>query len=214
MFLESIPESGENDQGDRLLQPSGEAADVEKGRRVRPRMVGVEKAYNKIRLRVRRQWLDTPMLALIVIAILFASLMLDHLVNGSRRHASKPFEVVKWTKPEGFKIIGLVFFGRLATVEILGCYLKQNLVSNGGYLDEVQFIALKASEETLAWLDQQLLTTHEYRKVVMEDPSFEMAWNNTVERGNMYIKIDDDLVCRMYSCFHSGANENVTGLSQ
>lgn len=45
----------------------------------------------------------------------------------------------KWTKPEHLKVIALIFYGRPETVSILDCYMKQNLVSNGGLLDEVHW---------------------------------------------------------------------------
>src|ERR1700710_1343156 len=46
-----------------------------------------------------------------------------------------------WQRPEGLKkIVGLVFYGRPETVSILDCYLKRNLVQNGGMLDEVVWI--------------------------------------------------------------------------
>jgi hypothetical protein len=44
------------------------------------------------------------------------------------------------TKPEGLKVIALVFFGRVDRISILDCYLRQNLVLNGGWLDEVIFV--------------------------------------------------------------------------
>ncbi len=99
-------------------------------------------------------------------------------------------------------------------MEILDCHLKKNLVSNGGYLNEVQFVAVKATEEDIAWLDQLLLSADEYQKIVMKHMSYEKVWNNTVERKHMYIKIDDDLVCQMFSYVLSDADGNVTGLSQ
>lgn len=218
MSFESISRSSvEGDQNDRLLESPSEVADVEKGQQRRRQADSIESTYNTVRLWAERQWQNTPSLkvayltyTLILVATLFALLLLSPFGNGLRRNDSKPSGVAKWSKPEGFKIIGLVFFGRRPTVEILDCYLKKNLVSNGGYLDEVQFVTLKATEEDLAWLDQLLLGTNEYRKVVTnleKDEGAAKVWNDTVERNHMYIKIDDDLVCSMFLYFPSDANE-------
>ena len=222
MSFESISRSSvEGDQYDRLLESPSEAADIEKGHQDRRQEDSIESTYNIVRLWAERKWKKTPSFkvayltyALIVAVTLFALLLLSPLGNEPRRSASKASGVAKWSKPEGFKIIGLVFFGRRATLEILDCYLKKNLVSNGGYLDEVQFVAVKATEEDLAWLDQLLLSTNEYQKIVEKEMSYEKVWNNIVERKHMYIKIDDDLVCRMFSRSSSDADVNVAGLSQ
>jgi hypothetical protein len=40
-------------------------------------------------------------------------------------------------RPKDTRIIGLIFFGRRDRASILDCYLKNNLVSSGGWLDEV-----------------------------------------------------------------------------
>ena len=40
-------------------------------------------------------------------------------------------------RPIDTRIIGLIFFGRRDRALILDCYLKNNLVSSGGWLDEV-----------------------------------------------------------------------------
>lgn len=36
-------------------------------------------------------------------------------------------EITEWEKPEGMKIVALVFYGRRRYVEILDCYLKVHL---------------------------------------------------------------------------------------
>jgi hypothetical protein len=40
-------------------------------------------------------------------------------------------------RPKDTRIIGLIFFGRRDRASILDCYLKNNLVNSGGWLDEV-----------------------------------------------------------------------------
>lgn len=206
MSFESFSRSSaENDQADPLLEPR-EAADIEKGQERRPQAFSIESTYHTVTLWAKTQWQNAPpfklvyiLYALFVIATLLALLLLNPLGIGLRRNAWKPPGVARWSKPEGFKIIGLVFFGRRATVEILDCYLKKNLVSNGGYLDEVLFVALKSTEEDDAWLRNLLLTAEEYQMVMMKGNTYEEVWNHTVERNHMYIKIDDDLVCPIVS---------------
>lgn len=192
--------SVDGNQDDRLLESSSEAADVEKWQENRPQLGSIRSTYNTVRLWAEEQRQKTPPLkvvhkkyTLIVIATLFALLLLNSLRTGMQRNTWKPSGVAQWSKPEGVKIIGLVFFGRRTTVEILDCYLKKNLVSNGGYLDEVHFAVLRATEEDVAWLDQLLPSANEYKKV-MKDMDFMTVWNKSVERNHMYIKIDDDLV--------------------
>lgn len=100
-----------------------------------------------------------------------------------------------WTKPEGVKIIALVFYGRVETVSILDCYLKQNLVSNGGFLDEVHWAANTDDRERLNYLDSLVKSSDSYIKIKLPGLGFDSIWANAVKRGNIYIKIDDDVVC-------------------
>ena len=102
-----------------------------------------------------------------------------------------------WAKPEGFKIIGLLFYGRPDTVGILDCYLRKNLVRNGGFLDEVQFVINTDKKDDIDWLDLLVDEVQEYKKV---EPKFKgqvdgynTAWA-TCNKKDMYIKIDDDIV--------------------
>ncbi|RYP73060.1 hypothetical protein DL769_004297 [Monosporascus sp. CRB-8-3] len=45
-----------------------------------------------------------------------------------------------WRKPRGIKIVGWTFYGRRRNVDVLDCFLLQNLAANGGYLDNMRFI--------------------------------------------------------------------------
>lgn len=99
-----------------------------------------------------------------------------------------------WVKPEGFKIIALIFYGRPETVSILDCYMKQNLVSNGGFLDEVHWAVNTDKEKDLKYLDGLVETSEYYKKIVLPGLGFESIWKNAVTKGNLYIKIDDDIV--------------------
>lgn len=100
-------------------------------------------------------------------------------------------------KPEGFKIIAIVFYGRQKTVEILDCYLRQNLVVNGGFLDEVQFMIHTDNGDDLAYLSRLVAGVEEYKDVTLtEGINWPDLWRAAVEYDPraMYIKIDDDLV--------------------
>ena len=102
-------------------------------------------------------------------------------------------EVEPWEKPTNFKIIGLIFFGRPPVVAVLDCYLKRNLVSNGGWLDEVQFVVNTPHEDDIAWLDMLVDDEPLYEKVTKPEMGYNHIWE-LVEREHMYIKIDDDIV--------------------
>jgi len=117
--------------------------------------------------------------------------------------AQKRFEVASlappggWKKPKGFKIVGLVFFGRRRSVDILDCYLQQNLVANGGYLDEVIFMAHTKIEEDVAWLEDLVDRNQGHYKIARKEcdkKSYGCLWAYAVEDKTMYIKIDDDLL--------------------
>lgn len=98
-----------------------------------------------------------------------------------------------WKKPLDFKIIGLVFFGRPPLVTILDCYLKKNLVTNGGWLDEVQFVVNTEKEDDVKWLDRLVEDEKLYKKITKPEMGYNHIWE-MVEREHLYIKIDDDIV--------------------
>jgi hypothetical protein len=100
----------------------------------------------------------------------------------------------KFEKPQGFKIIALIFYGRAPVVAILDCYLKKNLVSNGGFLDEVHWAVNTKNEEDLRYLDELVKTTTSYKKVAIPISGYNSIWEHAVEPENLYIKIDDDIV--------------------
>lgn len=63
----------------------------------------------------------------------------------------------------------MIFFGRRDRASILDCYLKNNLVSSGGWLDEVVLGVNTNDTDDLAYLDQLLPTNSAYRKVELND---------------------------------------------
>ncbi|KAI1117776.1 hypothetical protein F5Y14DRAFT_439065 [Nemania sp. NC0429] len=104
-----------------------------------------------------------------------------------------------WRKPKGLKIIGMVFFGRKRYVDILDCYLQQNLASNGGYLDEVWFMIHTEVEEDLDWLNTHVANNPDYKVVGGKDykpkePGYGYLWNYATGNNTIYVKIDDDII--------------------
>lgn len=111
--------------------------------------------------------------------------------------------VTAWPKPKEFRVVGLVFFGRPVSVSILNCYLQRNLVRNGGFLDEVVFLARTQVEEDLVWLDKLVTEEPAYTRkdLAFEGIDYATAYD-VCENGTMYIKMDDDLVSDAF--FFSG----------
>ena len=100
----------------------------------------------------------------------------------------------RFEKPQGFKIIALIFYGRASVVAVLDCYLKKNLVSNGGFLDEVHWAINTSNQEDLDYLDELVKTTDAYKKIIIPEFGYANIWEHAVEPEHMYIKIDDDIV--------------------
>jgi len=81
-------------------------------------------------------------------------------------------------------------------IDILDCYLQENLAINGGFLDEVQFLVNTNEATDLKWLNALVNTTAAYSRVD-SDRGFKSMWNkHAVEHDVLYVKIDDDLVRR------------------
>lgn len=109
---------------------------------------------------------------------------------------SKDLKVKEFIKPDGIKVIGLVFFGRKSRVEVLRCFLERNLVDNGGWLDAIHWVKNTDKPDDLAYLDEIMASSTRYKKIELEDVGFAgyaHAWSH-LERGQMYVKIDDDVV--------------------
>ncbi|KAL8742614.1 MAG: hypothetical protein Q9190_004925 [Brigantiaea leucoxantha] len=100
----------------------------------------------------------------------------------------------KFVKPKNFKIIGLIFFGRPPVVAVLDCYLKKNLVTGGGWLDEVHWVVNTDKKEDIKWLDNLVKTSELYQKVTLPELGYNAVWSHSIEAEHMYIKIDDDMV--------------------
>jgi hypothetical protein len=101
---------------------------------------------------------------------------------------------VRLQKPVGPKIIGLIFYGRRDRAVILDCYLKKNLVINGGWLDEVIWGVNTDNADDLVYLEEIIPTSPFYRRIDLDERGYVNLWNQSVEYGNIYVKMDDDVV--------------------
>ena len=105
-----------------------------------------------------------------------------------------------FSKPRDFKIIGILFFGRRDTLSVLECYLRANLVSHGGFLDQIHFVVNTGNKDDIAWLAKMVAQVKDYKRVELEEDGFTQNFNSiyaqSIERDHMYIKIDDDLVSK------------------
>lgn len=102
-----------------------------------------------------------------------------------------------WKKPSGIKIIALIFYGRARTVDVLDCYLRENLASNGGYLDEVWFMVHTDKQDDLKWLKSFVNEEEAYIWKDLGDCAtngYGCIWDYAVDNDTIYIKIDDDMV--------------------
>ncbi|KAI0799303.1 hypothetical protein GGR55DRAFT_702024 [Xylaria sp. FL0064] len=104
-----------------------------------------------------------------------------------------------WQKPSGFKIVAMVFFGRKRYVDILDCYLRQNLASHGGYVDEVWFMVHTEEEDDIAWLRDLVKYNPDYKIVGQKDcqennQKYGCLWSHATADNTLYIKLDDDII--------------------
>ena len=87
-------------------------------------------------------------------AAVFMLLLLLYMLKPAPRHHPHKFTLTgggsHFSKPEGVKIYGLVFYGRRGIAEILDCYLQRNLARNGDWLDAVHFIINTDDQDDLA----------------------------------------------------------------
>ncbi|KAI2471500.1 hypothetical protein F4781DRAFT_429396 [Annulohypoxylon bovei var. microspora] len=103
-----------------------------------------------------------------------------------------------WQKPRGLKVVAVVFYGRKRNVDILDCYLQQNLASNGGYLDDVWFMVHTQDAEDVAWLKDFVEKDPLYKFVGLgscaAEKTYGCIWDHVTEKDTLYIKIDDDIL--------------------
>ncbi|KAI8627575.1 hypothetical protein F5Y19DRAFT_477448 [Xylariaceae sp. FL1651] len=104
-----------------------------------------------------------------------------------------------WKKPKGVKVVAMVFYGRKRYVDLLDCYLRKNLASNGGYLDEVWFMAHTEDKDDIAWLEGLVLQNRDYQIVGQGDcdkknKKYGCMWEYATGDNTIYVKIDDDII--------------------
>lgn len=97
------------------------------------------------------------------------------------------------------RIVGLVFAGRQEYVSILDCYLRRNLVRNGGWLDEVLWLISTPSKWDEAYLMDLVAevpeyTSHHASEFEPEGKKDYSARYQYCQRNTIYVKIDDDVV--------------------
>ncbi|RAL13634.1 uncharacterized protein BO97DRAFT_469633 [Aspergillus homomorphus CBS 101889] len=96
----------------------------------------------------------------------------------------------EFSKPQDFDIVALVPFHRREPTEILDCYLRKNLASNHGLVDQVIFLPQTDDTLSLEWL----------ASIVKQNPSYTAAQDYTglqpghLRKDTMYIWIDGDTV--------------------
>ncbi|MCJ1249570.1 hypothetical protein MMC30_006796 [Trapelia coarctata] len=84
--------------------------------------------------------------------------------------------------------------GRSIYVNLLDCYLKRNLVVNGGFLDEVHWMADTKNEQDLKYLDGLVNATEPYKQFSIGDSGYADIWALAKENNTLYTKIDDDIL--------------------
>lgn len=102
------------------------------------------------------------------------------------------------TRPPNQRILEFVFYGRRSRIEILNCYLERNLVSQGGWLDEIHFVRNTKDVDDLAFLERVVVANPHYKILDLPDEDdqhlrYVLSWKTT-ERDAVYVKIDDDVV--------------------
>ncbi|KAI1073854.1 hypothetical protein F5B20DRAFT_565665 [Whalleya microplaca] len=126
--------------------------------------------------------------------------------KGQLKQTQKPVSSMKlksyapeggWKKPEGLKVVAMVFYGRKRNVDILDCYLRQNLASYGGYLDEVWFMVHTTIKDDVEWLRDFVEAEQEYKFMDLgrcTTDDYGCIWEYPNEDDTMYLKIDDDIL--------------------
>ncbi|KAH7323065.1 hypothetical protein B0I35DRAFT_350422 [Stachybotrys elegans] len=91
--------------------------------------------------------------------------------------------------------MALVFYGRRETVSILDCYLKRNLVKNGGMLDGAIFLEQTKDPHNLALLQRMLDSEPDYVRWDKDWTTGGFSGSyDYVQDDVLYIKMDDDIV--------------------
>ncbi|KAJ9638748.1 hypothetical protein H2201_008829 [Coniosporium apollinis] len=97
-------------------------------------------------------------------------------------------------KPEGLKVVGYIFYGRWDRVQVLDCYMKRNLVKNGGMMDKVIWLENTNKETDIEALKGLLASESDYEhRFAKKVGGYSGLWDS-LDADTMYIKLDDDIV--------------------
>lgn len=66
-------------------------------------------------------------------------------------------------------------------------------------MDEVHWVVNTENKESIRYLDGLVKTSDKYKKIKIPLDGFDGIWEHAVEREHMYIKIDDDIVCQIFT---------------
>lgn len=100
-----------------------------------------------------------------------------------------------WLQASKIRVSAVTFYGRRRYVRILDKYLKQNLKSAGGLLEEVLWIVRTDDPDDLDWLQQTLLPSEPkcYKSMQSSGRGFANHYRQLAS-DTYYIKLDDDIV--------------------
>lgn len=145
---------------------------------------------------------------------LAACLLMVVLVAGTGQHGMKSRLGRLWpgrTRQHPPRVEAMVFYGRRQSVAMLDCYLRRNLVSNGGVLQQVTFFVKTADAADLQFLERLLAAEPEYyRKITLPDKGWSYSqYYEALDSSTWYFKVDDDVVY-----IHDGAFEAMLSLAR
>ncbi|KAJ5184220.1 hypothetical protein N7492_001836 [Penicillium capsulatum] len=104
------------------------------------------------------------------------------------------------TKPVGVPIIAVIFYGRRHRASVLECYLRKNLASQGGWLDQVIWAVNTKIPGDIVYAEEITKTAPEYKYLAISTPDedethYTQVWYDAFKDENaIYLKIDDDVV--------------------
>lgn len=103
------------------------------------------------------------------------------------------------TKPSGIPVVAVVFYGRRHRASILDCYLRKNLVSNGGWVDKVVWAVNTKIEGDRVYAEEISKATPEYEflpiSATHKENNYTEVWYEAFNDKNaVYLKMDDDVV--------------------
>lgn len=102
-------------------------------------------------------------------------------------------------KPDGLRIVGVVFYGRRDRSSLLECHVRKNLAAFGGWLDEVIWAANTDDVDDLTYGEHIAATSEQYTFIRIRhennDNGYQDIYTQTItEPDTIYVKMDDDIV--------------------